>query len=680
MFENKEIEGIGKRFLLIDECFGKETRVALVKKTSSTYVLEDFDYETDHCKLKKGNIYLARVARIEPSLQAIFLDYGEEKHGFLPFSEVHPDYYQISEPAKSTIKTSQIQEVLTSSPDEENPTENTGEEDERITISSHNHKLYKVQQVIKKGQVLLVQLIKDVRGTKGAAFTTYIALAGKYSVFMPKVSGNVRLSKKITDEKERESLKKVVEDLSISEGSSIIVRTAGLGRSKREIKRDYEASARLWQDIQSQSLSLQSPCLVYEEGDLVIRSLRDLYSPEVDQIIVQGESLYKKAKAFLRQLIPSHVKRLKLFRDGEQNLFETFALEEQISSIYDNTVVLPSGGYVVINQTEALVAIDVNSGKATKEKHMEETAIKTNLEAAEAISRHLRLRDLSGLIVIDFIDMPSHRNSQIEKQLKECLKTDRARVQVGKISQFGLLEMSRQRLRQSLFESSSHLCTSCAGQGRMVSVPALALKALRLLDKNIQENTSVVLSCPQEVASFLLNHHRHLMTTIEKERKSSVIINIDPQLAWGLFDLKKTVSVIPVPKPQVDPVNQESTPKKNKSRSKKSRRADLSAEKEVLVKEAVPVLVETSSSALEFSNSVPMISEYSQPPASRDLSLEEVARNMEIKSVKRYRKGRRFTYRSAMHQPSILETSREFLPHTPALDICPDLVVKKAAL
>jgi ribonuclease E len=494
---------MSSKLMLIDQSYDLETRVAIL---NGPY-LEDFDCEFLQNKLKKGNIYLAKVSRVEASLQAAFIEYGEEKNGFLAFSEISPLYYQ-----------SQSQQSL-----EE-------EEDSSEKTNKKKQKIFKIQDVIKKNQIILVQVIKDVRGTKGAAFTTYISLPGKYCVLMPKDPKGSGISRKITGAEERTNLKKIVESLKIPEGISLVVRTAGMGKTKNELKRDSDYLLRLWTEIQKKQETATAPCLIYEESDLVARALRDLYSVEIEEILIQGEVAYKKAKAFMRMFMPSHAKRVHLHAESS-GLFESFGVEDQIGSVYSSTVSLPSGGSIVINPTEALVAIDVNSAKSTKEKNIEDTALKTNMEAAVTIARQVKLRDLSGLIVIDFIDVSKHKNAQIENKLKECLKNDRARIQLGKISGFGLLEMSRERLRQSLLESTSSECPYCCGKGRVLSFHALSLKCLHLLEKEAKTaQGSFTAYGPPSLISYLLNEKRGFLYDIEKRFEILITLKEDPKM------------------------------------------------------------------------------------------------------------------------------------------------------
>ncbi|HEY6670577.1 MAG TPA: ribonuclease E/G [Methyloceanibacter sp.] len=571
--------------MLIDAAHPEETRVVAVRGNR----VEEFDYESASKKQLRGNIYLAKVTRVEPSLQAAFVDYGGNRHGFLAFTEIHPDYYQIpvadrqalleeeaaeqsrasaeeaaeddaaagrrrrrgrrgrgryeepvrrdaerasapaveaisvaklevddeidttpreyvpsvameaaelvhevSEPAEraedTEIEAAELTEVRTVPEPEDD--EDEGEQAETIgqpvataagsgdtpaeTVESvgsedaleelperarrRRGRPYKIQEVIRRRQIILVQVVKEERGNKGAALTTYLSLAGRYTVLMPNTARGGGISRKITQPTDRKRLREIAGELEVPEGMGLIIRTAGAQRTKTEIKRDYDYLLRLWETVRDLTLKSTAPALVYEEGSLIKRSIRDLYNKDIDEVLVAGDDAYREAKDFMRMLMPSHAKNVKPYKEPEP-VFIRYQVERQLAAMFSPQVVLKSGGYIVINQTEALVAIDVNSGKATREHNIEDTALKTNLEAAEEIARQLRLRDLAGLIVIDFIDMDERRNSRlVERRLKEALRNDRARIQVGRISHFGLLEMSRQRLRTGMLEGSTKPC------------------------------------------------------------------------------------------------------------------------------------------------------------------------------------------------------------------------------
>ncbi|WP_298726784.1 ribonuclease E/G [uncultured Ferrovibrio sp.] len=694
--------------MLIDATHLEETRVVVVKGTR----LEEFDYETSTKQVLKGNIYLARVTRVEPSLQAAFVEYGGNRHGFLAFSEIHPDYYQIPIADREALLAQQAEEearaaeaeeaelaeqeareaaraakaergddgdvdadgaeegsgesggietldsdydtVEEITPDapalasddagddasdetdtddagdnsstdadstgeqergdvavadaaetqdaaqeaeqsesvaapaywnvpasaasapaiaaevepEENGEANVDAEDAAAEGAADEHgeasaegaaeadgkgedngksddhdegrrrrranafRRYKIQEVIKRRQIMLVQVVKEERGNKGAALTTYLSLAGRYCVLMPNTARGGGISRKIQSQADRKRLKAITAELDIPEGMGVIVRTAGMERSKQEIKRDFEFLLRTWDNIRELTLESQAPCLIYEEAGLIKRSIRDLYSDQIDEVLVEGEQGYRFAKDFMQMLMPSHADRVKLYQD-KIPLFHRYQVEQQLDGMFSPTVQLKSGGYIVINPTEALVSIDVNSGKSTREHNIEETAYKTNLEAAEEIARQLRLRDLAGLVVIDFIDMEENRNiRKVEQRLKECLRNDRARIQVGRISAFGLLEMSRQRLRPSLIESSTMPCPHCQGRGYVRSIESTALQVLRAIEEEgIRDRSSeITVSVSAEVAIYLLNHKRERISDIERRYVMRVIIAADASL------------------------------------------------------------------------------------------------------------------------------------------------------
>ena len=392
---------------------------------------------------------------------------------------------------------------------------------------------YKIQEVIKRRQVMLVQVVKEERGNKGAALTTYLSLAGRYAVLMPNTARGGGISRKITSAQDRSRLKEVVQDLDVPEGMGIILRTAGASRTKPEIKRDFEYLIRMWETVRDMTLNSQAPTLVYEEGSLIKRSLRDLYNKEIDEIQVAGEAGYEEARDFMKMLMPSNVRAVRQYRDG-QPLFSRMGVESQLDAMFSPTVQLRSGGYIVINQTEALVSIDVNSGRSTREHHIEDTALKTNLEAAEEVARQLRLRDLAGLIVIDFIDMDEKRNNRsVERKLSDCLRQDRARIQVGRISHFGLLEMSRQRIRASVLESSTEPCPQCGGSGHVRSVSSVALQLLRGLEEILMKGAThnLVVRTRTDVALYVLNHKRGHLRDLENSFKVTLAVIADPTVS-----------------------------------------------------------------------------------------------------------------------------------------------------
>ena len=518
--------------ILIDARQTEETRVVLLSGTR----IDDFDYETEHRKQLKGNVYLARVTRVEPSLQAAFVEYGGNRQGFLAFSEIHPDYYRIPiEDREALIEAegASHDDDAEDAPEDGTPETVGGEsaEDEDIR-PKRQVKKYKIQEVISRKQIMLVQVVKEERGNKGAALTTYLSLAGRYCVLMPNNSRGGGVSRKITNPADRKRLKTVVGGLDIAKGMAVIVRTAGAKRTKTEIARDYAYLSKLWDEIRNRTLESQAPCLIHEEGDLIKRSIRDMYTSEVDEVLVEGEEAYKTARNQMKMLIPSHVKNVKKFSES-QPIFQHFNVESQMDTIQSPQVTLKSGGYLVINQTEALVAVDVNSGKSTRERNIEETALKTNLEAAEELARQLRLRDMSGLIVVDFIDMEDSRNQHaVERRMKDAMRNDRARVQIGSISHFGLLEMSRQRLRLSINESISNLCPHCEGTGRIRSIDTAAMQVLRSIEDEAQKGKMDVLhiTVHRDIALFILNHKRASLADFESRFGLTIILHSDDSL------------------------------------------------------------------------------------------------------------------------------------------------------
>jgi len=541
--------------MLIDAAHLEETRVAVVSGNR----LEELDFETATKRQLKGNIYLAKITRVEPSLQAAFVDYGGNRHGFLAFTEIHPDYYRIPIADREALIAEDAAQVRPESPAEAPPAsagngstpsgegaapaeivrgpsvETVGgdevEEIGRYHMSAARR--YRIQEVISRRQIMLVQVVKEERGTKGAALTTYISLAGRYCVLMPNTPRGGGISRKITNASDRKRLRSILDDLDIPAGMAVILRTAGMERSKAEIKRDYDYLLRLWDEIREQTLKSTAPALIHEEANLIKRSIRDLYSRDIEEVWVEGDDGYRVAKDFMRMLIPSHARKVQPYKEAAIPLFHRYQVEGQIDDMHSPVVNLKSGGYIVINSTEALVAIDVNSGRATRERNIEETARRTNLEAAEEIALQLRLRDLAGLIVIDFIDMEETRNQQrVEKRLKEAMRHDRARIQLGRISPFGLLEMSRQRLRPSLIEASMESCPTCGGSGHVRSTESTALHVLRALEEEgmRKRSRSVTVYVPAGVALYVLNRKRNALTEIEKRHGFSVEIATDNSL------------------------------------------------------------------------------------------------------------------------------------------------------
>ena len=647
--------------MLIDAAHPEETRVVAVKGNR----VEEFDYESATKKQLRGNIYLAKVTRVEPSLQAAFVDYGGNRHGFLAFTEIHPDYYQIpvadrqalleeeaaeqsraqaeeeaedeaaagrrrrrgrrgrgrrneqprasapsaeplpiakleigdddeidttphddtvvmeaaglvhevSEPAEhpedSEAEIVTLDREATAEDDDEEEAEpaeivgqpvamkegngdvvaerveSVGSEDALEEVPERARRRrgrpYKIQEVIRRRQIILVQVVKEERGNKGAALTTYLSLAGRYTVLMPNTARGGGISRKITNPTDRKRLREIAGELEVPEGMGLIIRTAGAQRTKTEIKRDYDYLLRLWENVRDLTLKSTAPALVYEEGSLIKRSIRDLYNKDIDEILVAGDDAYREAKDFMRMLMPSHAKNVKPYKEPEP-VFIRYQVERQLAAMFSPQVVLKSGGYIVINQTEALVSIDVNSGKATREHNIEDTALKTNLEAAEEIARQLRLRDLAGLIVIDFIDMDERRNNRlVERRLKEALRNDRARIQVGRISHFGLLEMSRQRLRTGMLEGSTKPCPMCQGTGIVRSVESVALDILRSIEDRLMTDgpAPLVATTAVEVALYILNQKRTHLNDIQQRYQAPITVTADEEMHISQFVIER---------------------------------------------------------------------------------------------------------------------------------------------
>ena len=551
--------------MLIDARHPEETRVAVAKGNR----IEEFDFESEEHKQLKGNIYLAKVTRVEPSLQAAFIDYGGNRHGFLAFSEIHPDYYQIPKSDRDALLAEEAEHAAeeerlraAEQGDDEDQDADRDDDDDRGddqpdedgleggeevgTGSSRSpvdesaadelrrkrqnlRRRYKIQDVIQRRQVLLVQVVKEERGNKGAALTTYLSLAGRYCVLMPNTSHGGGISRKISNGADRKRLKSIMSDLNLPNTMGLIVRTAGLSRTKIEIKRDFDYLARLWDEIREKTLSSSAPALIYRDSDLIKRAIRDLYHREIDEVIVEGDEGYKAARGFMKLLMPSHVKRVVAYRDPTP-VFQRYGVEDQLSAMYHPVVQLKSGGYLVINPTEALVSIDINSGRSTREHNIEQTAFATNIEAAHEIARQLRLRDMAGLVVIDFIDMEqSSHNRKVEKAMKDALKNDRARIQVGRISSFGLMEMSRQRLRTGVLEASTKACPHCEGTGLMRTASSSGLSALRIIEDEAARGRGdrILLRAGREAAVYVLNRKRAELAEIEARYGVSVEVMID---------------------------------------------------------------------------------------------------------------------------------------------------------
>jgi len=619
--------------MLIDATHAEETRVVVVEGNK----VDEFDFESLNKRQLSGNIYLAKVTRVEPSLQAAFVDYGGNRHGFLSFAEIHPDYYQIpvadrealiaeeeayaksleeeasiAQQKKSRVRkrktkviaeeanndeilTSKIidnsntntsieeQTAETSAEINSDPTEDIGESnvnndksldihtDEDIEANTEDARAeddiiddgiesvanedieeevrprkprprrYKIQEVIKVRQILLIQVVKEERGNKGAALTTYLSLAGRYCVLMPNTARGGGISRKITNVQDRKKIKEITSELDVPKGAGLIVRTAGAKRNRDDILRDYEYLMRQWTQIRDVTLESIAPTQIYAEGDIIKRSIRDLYNNDIDEIIVDGERGFEAAKAYMTMLMPSHVKRVKQYKN-KMPLYARYQVESYLGGMFNPTVQLKSGGYIVIGVTEALVAVDVNSGKATKESSIEKTALKTNLEAADEVARQLRLRDLAGLIVIDFIDMEERRNNiSVEKRMKDKLKSDRARIQVGRISGFGLMEMSRQRLRPGMLEATTKECPHCLGTGLVRSDDSQALSILREIEEEaIRKRTKEIhATVPVGISNYLLNHKRENIALIESQYGISIIIEASSTMIGTEYDLEK---------------------------------------------------------------------------------------------------------------------------------------------
>ncbi|WP_338332328.1 ribonuclease E/G [Acetobacter sp. LMG 32666] len=582
--------------MLIDATHAEETRVVVMDGNR----LEDYDVESAAKKQLKGNIYLARVIRVEPSLQAAFVEYGGNRHGFLAFSEIHPDYYQIPVADREKLLALQAEEETLmddngADSDEDDTAEREGDTDAQDTRNAADTegreegeerqdapeyvsgetdtgeealiqkriarflRNYRIQEVIRRRQVLLVQVVKEERGNKGAALTTYVSLAGRYCVLMPNALRGGGVSRKITSVADRRRLRDIVSSLNLPRGMAMIVRTAGAQRPGPEITRDCEYLLHLWDDIREHTLQSMAPALIYEEASLVKRAIRDVYTRDVSEIVVDGENGWKAARDFMRMLMPHHAEKVRLWSKEHQPLFTHYHVEGHLDAMFSPVVSLRSGGYLVINQTEALVAIDVNSGKATSQRNIEETAFRTNQEAADEVARQLRLRDLAGLIVIDFIDMESRRhNATIERRLKDALRHDRARIQIGSISHFGLLEMSRQRLRPSVAEAAFTVCPHCNGTGMTRSVESSALHVLRSVEEEGARRRAgaITVHVAAEIAFYILNNKRDWLANIEQRHQMEVLFSPDNSLPAPEIRIEKRAHARPMPaaQPQLPPV------------------------------------------------------------------------------------------------------------------------------
>ena len=529
--------------ILIDASNDQETRIASIQND----IIEDFEYEVVGKKQLRGNVYLARVSRVEPSLQAAFVEYGGNRQGFLAFSEIHPDYYRIPVEDRAKLLETVSKEVSDDDEIQINNDENVDDEIQENKdfkkIKNKLYKNYKIQEVISKGQIILVQIVKEERGNKGAALTSYLSLAGRYCVLMPNTPKGGGISRKISTSTDRQRLKKVLEGLNLDKGMALIIRTAGSKRTKVEIKRDFQNLISMWEDIKNKTVKSNAPNLIHDEGSIIKRAVRDMYNSDVEEILVQGEPAFKTCKSYMKSLMPSHTKKIQQYTDDHILLFQKFGIDTQLSDIFKPIVNLKSGGYLVINHTEALVAVDVNSGKATRERSIEKTAFQTNLEAAQEFARQAKLRDLSGLIVIDFIDMEDYKNrNTIERKLKEAFKQDRARIQIGEISSFGLLELSRQRLRLSVSETTTEVCNFCGGVGRIQSFEVTSMQILREAEDSLVKNNQneISISIHSSMSAYILNNKKQNIFDIEKRHKAKIIFNIDNNLTISDYKLENS--------------------------------------------------------------------------------------------------------------------------------------------
>jgi len=525
--------------ILIDSSSDEEIRVALTENGR----IEDFEIEQEKSNAVKGDIYLAKITRVEPSLQAAFVDYGANKHGFLPLTEIHPDYFKIPSSDQTSLKQlssnlktdDQVDEINTNG----NNNSNHEEDAENNELNKKNEskrryfnffKRYKIQEVIKPRQVILVQINKEERGLKGAALTTFLSFAGRYCVLMPNSLNNDGISRKIADIEERKNLKSILQSVNIPDKMSVIIRTAGISKTKKEISKDLDHLTSQWNKIREKTLKSDAPSLIYEEGNIIKRTIRDLLTNDVDVVNIEGKKGFDIAKKYSKTLVPQKTKIIKLFKHKDKTLFNENNIENQINELFGLKVKLESGGSLVINTTEALVAIDVNSGKNTLERSIENTALKTNLEAAKEIARQLRLRDLGGLVVIDFIDMDDYRNNfKVEKAIKTALYKDRARVQVGRISMFGLLELSRQRLRSSLVDRSYEKCHYCNGSGIILNASSISEQIIKVIKEKLVNATGLKINvkCNSSLAETIINIKREEINNLENKYKSRIDFSFD---------------------------------------------------------------------------------------------------------------------------------------------------------
>ncbi|MFL2520698.1 MAG: ribonuclease E/G [Alphaproteobacteria bacterium] len=555
--------------ILIDTTNTNETRIAV----SDNGKLDDFEIEINKQNAVKGDVYLAKIIRIEPSLQAAFVDFGSNRNGFLPLTEIHPDYFKI--PAADEKKIKELSEkIFNQDLNEEDIQENSNHEDnnnledvdkKEINLSSENKfknkklnpkkeyfnffRKYKIQDVIRPRQVILVQINKEERGLKGAALTTYLSFAGRYCVLMPNSMNNDGISRKIGDIEERKKLKKILSSVEIPKRMSVIIRTAGIGRTKKEITKDVSFLVKQWNKIRELTLKSEAPNMVYEEGNVLKRAIRDMLTEDVEKILVDGKDGFEKVKKITKSIIPTFVKKIKQFKSNENSLFAEHNIESQINELFSLNVKLESGGSIVINTTEALVAIDVNSGKNTSERNIESTALKTNLEASVEIARQLRLRDLGGLVVIDYIDMDDYRNNfKVEKTLKTALIRDRARVQFGRISMFGLMELSRQRLRSSLIEKSFEKCNYCKGSGLILNSSSISDQIIKVIKEKLSNNNNILINvkCNSGLAENLINVNKDEIIFLENNYNSKINFHFDSHFSFHdpIIDIEKNKNEI----------------------------------------------------------------------------------------------------------------------------------------
>ena len=536
--------------ILIDASNAKQTRIAVTVNDK----LDDFEIESNKENSVKGDVYLAKITRVEPSLQAAFVDFGANRNGFLPLTEIHPDYFKIpstdreevkklydklsennenAEDNRKPLSKNQDDEMNDGNIEKDNDSEN---KEVKIINPKKNYinffRKYKIQDVIKARQVILVQVSKEERGLKGAALTTFLSFAGRYCVLMPNSLNNDGISRKIGDVEERKKLKQIITSVNIPENMSVIVRTAGIGKTKKEIAKDLSFLISQWNKIRQLTIKSESPKLIYEEGSILKRTIRDMLTEDVESILVEGKEAFDEIKKLSKNLTPSQTKKIKIHKNNEKSLYASHNIENQINDLFSLTVKLPSGGSIVINTTEALVAIDVNSGKNTTERNIENTALKTNMEAAVEVARQLRLRDLGGLVVIDFIDMDDYRNNfKVEKSIKSALYKDRARIQVGRISMFGLLELSRQRLRSSLIEKTFDKCNYCNGSGLILNSNAISDQIINVVKEKISMQQNISIKCNTSLAETIINNKNKEITELENIYKSKITFTFDNQFS-----------------------------------------------------------------------------------------------------------------------------------------------------